>query len=484
MSEDAGVSIVDRTTTSFGLEIVRIRGESDDQAIALEGFGLSRDMRGRLALERAREIQARSRLVSSISNPTLLRLYGVRRIDGKHYVEREDVQGGVYLCDYLKGKTAPPAAVIGWVSCLVQLCKEYEKLDLDIRGLSDRNILITRDGDIRVIDPGVARALVEFRGDSEDPDNFLAPEYVTTETWTPASNMFVLGILMYEMLTGTKPFDDPKPENVVENIVRRKQMDPRYLNPAVSQQVSAVVGRLLEKSPERRYASMDELAAELQTIMDQKTFESGPAEREAFEKQQRKVEASNKAWQRRRWFNRNRAAVLIAAAIVLAVVLLIVTNPETPPVITADMTAQDVVELYYQALADSDPTALEQILAKSVDGRNGIITRASTIHVVVKMQDVQRFSVPVAGGNAASETRRPFVLEDIQITPIEQGDATARFVTTYAQKFIDQGDLVTQLMRETAELTKTESLWRITSLESVQLSEERTPQETGAAGNL
>ena len=146
MGEDRAISVVDKTTTSFGLEILRIRSGSGDKTVVLENLGLSANVKGRLALERARGIETRAQSVSAVSSPVLLKLHGVRRLDGRHYVEREDLPGGVYLVDYLKDRTAAPQTVICWSLALAELAQEYEEAGLDLRGISDRNILVGDDG--------------------------------------------------------------------------------------------------------------------------------------------------------------------------------------------------------------------------------------------------------------------------------------------------------------------------------------------------
>lgn len=474
MSDNEATPVVDRSQTSFGLELVRIRDESSGKVTVLESFGLSASMKGRLALERYRELQERAKRVSEISSPVLLRFYGARRMDGKYYVEREDLPGGVYLVDYLKNRTVSPETAVNWILHLAELCMQYDNAGLNIKGISDRNILVTEDGDVRVVDPGISESLREFRGDIEDPDNFLAPEAITEGTWTAQSSMFVLGILLYELLTGVKPFDDPAPENIVENILQKKQVDPRYLNPEIGKQVADIVDRLLQKQPGLRYSSLDELCSELKRIIAQRAFTATAEEKEAFQRKQHRAQLSDKAWQRKRWLNRNRAAIIALAVIALAFILLKVTSPDTPPVITPDMTAEEVVSAYYAAYADSDPTVLEEILAKSVEDRRDIITRASAIHVVLKMQEIHRMSVPVAGAGE-EEPRRPFVVENLQITPVELGDSTARFVATYTESFVDQNELIKLSRRDDLVLSKIESVWRITSLESTVLNEEREP---------
>lgn len=477
MSDEKATPVVEKTRTSFGLEVLRVQNEPGSQMTALESFGLSASIRGRLVLERSREIQARSKAISSIVSPALLRLYGVRRIDGKHYVEREDLPGAVYLVDYLKDRVVSPEVAVKWILLLAELCGQYESLGLGFRGLSDHNILISDSGEIKVIDPGVSLSLHDFRGDIENPDNFLAPESVMDDTWTPQSDMFVLGVLMYELLTGIKPFDDPARENIVENVLHKKQVDPRYLNPGISQEIAAVVSRLLEKAPSQRYSSIDELCSELRRIIEQRAFEASPSEKEVYKRKQRRAEVSDKAWRGRRWINRNRAAILIAGAVVLALVLLKLTTPDNPPIITADMTAEEVVTAYYEAYAESQPDVLEEILAEDVEGRSGIITRASTVHVILKMQQVYHPPIPVAGTGTEPQPgiRAPFTVDDLQITLIEDNDPTARFIATYVESFIDQDDWVSLSRRDEVGLTKVDSVWRITSLERTVLGEERTP---------
>lgn len=479
MGEDRAISVVDKVTTSFGLEILRIRSESGDQTVALESFGLSANLKGRLALERAREIEKRAELVSGLSSSVLLKLYGVRRLDGKYYVEREDLPRGVYLVDCLTEETVAPQLVIEWSLALAELSQEYEKAGLNMRGISDRNILVAEDGTIRVVDPGVAVILRELRGDCEDPDNFVAPESAYEDNWTTASDMFVIGVLMYEVLTGVKPFDDPSPENIRENILHKKHTDPRYLNPEISERVARVIDRLLQKSPEQRFLSVSELRSELQSIVDQSAFTSAPSEREAFERGRRRAETSDKAWRARRWLKRNRTGVLVAAIVVLALIVVQLLNPETPPVVTPDMTAEEVAQLYYISLANSDSVALEQVLSEGVEDRGAIIDRASAVHVITKMQEIQFMSAPVMGTGQTRPIERPYTIEGVQIQALDQseqdGVQVARFLATYTESYVDQGDRVIVKKRDNLELRRIQSLWRVTSIESEELEKERVP---------
>ena len=224
---------------------------------------------------------------------------------------------------------------------------------------------------------------------------------------------------------------------------------------------------------------MGEFCAELRGIIEREAFTSSPSEKEAFERKQHRVQMSDRAWRRKRWLSRNRAAILIVGIVVLALVLLKVTTPESPPIITADMTAEEVVMAYYEAYAESEPDVLEEALAQGVEGRTSIITRASTVHVVRKMQQIYYPRLPIAGGDAESdrEIRAPFIVDDLQVTQIEHDDSasSARFVATYTESFVDQDEWVRMFRRDEVGLTKIDSVWRITSLERTVLSEERTP---------
>jgi CBS domain-containing protein len=284
---------------------------------------------------------------------------------------------------------------------------------------------------------------------------------------------------MYEALTGVKPFDDPSPENIRENILHKKHTDPRYLNPEISERVARVIDRLLQKSPEQRFLSVSELRSELQSIVDQSAFTSAPSEREAFERGRRRAETSDKAWRARRWLKRNRTGVLVAAIVVLALVVVQLLNPETPPVVTPDMTAEEVAQLYYISLANSDSVALEQVLSEGVEDRGAIIDRASAVHVITKMQEIQFMSAPVMGTGQTRPIERPYTIEGVQIQALDQseqdGVQVARFLATYTESYVDQGDRVIVKKRDNLELRRIQSLWRVTSIESEELEKERVP---------
>lgn len=224
---------------------------------------------------------------------------------------------------------------------------------------------------------------------------------------------------------------------------------------------------------------MSEFCSELQSIINQSAFTSSPAEREAYERGRRRIETSDKAWRARRWLNRNRAGVLVAWIVVLALVLVQLLNPKTPPAVTSDMTAEEVAQLYYISLANSDSVVLEQVLSEGVQNRGAIIDRASAIHVITKMQEIQFISVPVTGTGQTRPIERPYTIEGVQIQALGQserdGVQVARFSATYTETYVDQGDRVIAKKRDDLELRRTQSLWRVTSIESEELEKERVP---------
>ena len=251
------------------------------------------------------------------------------------------------------------------------------------------------------------------------------------------------------------------------------------MNPEISERVARVIDRLLQKSPEQRFLSVSELRSELQSIVDQSAFTSAPSEREAFERGRRRAETSDKAWRARRWLKRNRTGVLVAAIVVLALVVVQLLNPETPPVVTPDMTAEEVAQLYYISLANSDSVALEQVLSEGVEDRGAIIDRASAVHVITKMQEIQFMSAPVMGTGQTRPIERPYTIEGVQIQALDQseqdGVQVARFLATYTESYVDQGDRVIVKKRDNLELRRIQSLWRVTSIESEELEKERVP---------
>lgn len=157
------------------------------------------------------------------------------------------------------------------------------------RDLKPENIIVTADDRIKLIDFGIAwkrgGARLTFGKFSErmgTPD-YIAPEQVKGKRGDARTDIYSLGAILYEMLTGETPFDGPTPLVILNNRLRRDPIPPKKHNPALSLELEQVVLRALEREPAHRYSRAKALQADLLApppiVMGERAVRTSPQKR-------------------------------------------------------------------------------------------------------------------------------------------------------------------------------------------------------------
>ncbi|MDQ3862394.1 MAG: PASTA domain-containing protein, partial [Actinomycetota bacterium] len=138
------------------------------------------------------------------------------------------------------------------------------------RDIKPHNILVTGSGDVKVTDFGIARAAssssMTRTGHILGTAHYISPEQAMGEHVGPASDLYSLGVVLYEMLTGELPFDADTPIGIAMKHVNGPVRPPRELDPSIPEGINAITLRLLAKNPEDRYASDSELIEDLERV--------------------------------------------------------------------------------------------------------------------------------------------------------------------------------------------------------------------------
>jgi serine/threonine protein kinase len=200
-----------------------------------------------------------ARSVAAWHHPHIIQIHYADKQEGLYYFVMELIDGydlGELIDSYtLDGELMPHEDVlrIGWaVARALDFAHGKGVIHRDVK---PSNVMVARDGRILLMDFGLAMAIEEgSEGEILGTAHYVSPEQAQgSANAVPQSDLYSLGVMLYEMLTGARPFDDPKPVTLAMQHVLKSPPPPREVNPNLSQSVQEVLLKSLAKSPERRY---------------------------------------------------------------------------------------------------------------------------------------------------------------------------------------------------------------------------------------
>ena len=210
------------------------------------------------------------KMARRISHKNVCRMYHLEEDEGIHYLTMEFIQGES-LKDMIgmMGQLSPGQAL----SVIKQVCEglaEAHKLGVVHRDLKPSNIMIDRAGNARIMDFGIARSLkakgITRTGTMIGTPEYMSPEQVEGLETDQRSDLYSLGVILYEMVTGRIPFDGETPFSIALKHKSEKPQDPREINPQIPENISRMIMRCLEKDREKRYQAAEEFLSELSKI--------------------------------------------------------------------------------------------------------------------------------------------------------------------------------------------------------------------------
>jgi len=212
------------------------------------------------------------KLARRIAHKNVCRIFDLGNCEGTYFITMEYIPG-----DTLKnivrmmGAFAPERAL----SVAGQVCDgmaEAHRLGVIHRDLKSANIMIDREGSARIMDFGIARGAesqgLTGRGALIGTPEYMAPEQVEGQDVDPRADIYALGIILFEMLTGRVPFEGKTPLSVALMHKTARPPDVREINAKTPERLSAAVARCLAKDPAARYQRVEELAAGLHEIAE------------------------------------------------------------------------------------------------------------------------------------------------------------------------------------------------------------------------
>jgi len=203
---------------------------------------------------------------AGLQHPNIVGVFDRGEWDGTYYIAMEYLKGHTLKQLVREHGAMPPDLAVDITIQVLRAAKFAHKRGVVHRDIKPHNVILDEEGRAKVTDFGIARAgasdMTET-GSIMGTAQYLSPEQAQGQPVSPRSDLYSIGVMLYELLTGKVPFDAESPVTIALKHVSEPPVPPSQLNPAISPALEAVVLRALEKDPAMRYADADEFAAAL-----------------------------------------------------------------------------------------------------------------------------------------------------------------------------------------------------------------------------
>ncbi|WP_161602524.1 serine/threonine-protein kinase [Tautonia marina] len=254
-----------------GMGIVyRARQVGLDRSVAIKVLSSA----GRLAPKARSRAFREARALARLNHPNIVKVHDISEFDGLPSIVMEWVEGGD-LSHRLEHGPLPPREAAELARTLALALAAAHEQGIIHRDIKPRNVLLAADGSPRLTDFGLAREVdsndrLTSTGLAIGTPGYMAPEQIDTTLGPvgPPADIYALGATLYAMLTGRPPFQAANEAESLRQVVECDPVPPRRLDDVIPRDLDTICRTCLEKRPERRYASADDLTADLKRFLD------------------------------------------------------------------------------------------------------------------------------------------------------------------------------------------------------------------------
>ena len=210
------------------------------------------------------------KIARDISHKNICRMYDLGREAGNYFITMEYVSGEDLKSFIRRARQLVVGTAIFIAKQVCEGLAEAHRVGVVHRDLKPGNIMIDKEGNAKIMDFGIARSIsvkgITGAGVMIGTPEYMSPEQVEGKEVDKRSDIYSLGIILYEMLTGQVPFEGDTPFTIGVKQKSEIPKDPKELNAQIPQDLSRLILKCLEKDKERRYQNTDELRASLEKI--------------------------------------------------------------------------------------------------------------------------------------------------------------------------------------------------------------------------
>ena len=222
-----------------------------------------------------KRFNAEAQAAASLTHPNIVSVYDVGHEDNLYYI----------VMELIKGKTLKEIiveeGVLPWkwaVNLGIQIARGLEKAhrnNIIHRDIKPHNIVITEDGTAKVTDFGIAKAVsnstITAFGVTTGSVHYFSPEHAKGTRTDQKSDLYSLGIVLYEMVTGKVPFDADTPVSIALKHMQEEPVEPIVLNSSIPMSLNKIILKAMQKEPAMRYQSATEMISDLEMCLKDET---------------------------------------------------------------------------------------------------------------------------------------------------------------------------------------------------------------------
>lgn len=217
--------------------------------------------------ELRRRFRAESQAVAMLSHPNIVSVYDVSHSDDVEYIVMELIDG-ITLKQYLQKKSVlDPAEVLDFTIQTAKALEHAHSKGIIHRDIKPQNIMLLKDGMIKVADFGIAsleNTIEENNGETVGSVHYIAPEQARGEAPDARSDIYSLGIVMYEMLTGRLPYVGNSDVEVAVKHMNTDPVTPRDIVPSIPEELERICLKAMNSNIDERYQTASEMLADLE----------------------------------------------------------------------------------------------------------------------------------------------------------------------------------------------------------------------------
>lgn len=240
-----------------------------NRTTAIKTFRFSEDQNPEEVQKMKEKFFREAESAGTLSHPNIVTIYDAGDDQNLAYIAMEYLEGEDLEKYTRKENLLPVPKVIDYVACIAEALDYAHQKGIVHRDIKPANIMLLKNGVVKITDFGIARITATSQtqtGVVKGTPYYMSPEQFSGEKVDGRSDIFSLGTMFFQLLTGKLPFFGESPAALMNQIMNVKHPDPKQINPKIVKPLVTIIDRALEKDREKRYQKGSQMAADLREV--------------------------------------------------------------------------------------------------------------------------------------------------------------------------------------------------------------------------